>query len=44
MAEKEVYNELSNRFLQLEKHCISFEISMQQKEESPQTNQPCRNL
>ncbi|GJR56895.1 hypothetical protein Tco_1499057 [Tanacetum coccineum] len=23
MVEKEVYNELSNRFLQLEKHCIS---------------------
>ncbi|GJY70683.1 hypothetical protein Tco_0474386 [Tanacetum coccineum] len=34
MVEKEVYNELSNRFLQLEKHCISLEISMQQKEES----------
>ncbi|GKD78497.1 hypothetical protein Tco_1341118 [Tanacetum coccineum] len=26
MAEKEVYNELSNRFLQLEKHCISLEF------------------
>ncbi|GJR79376.1 hypothetical protein Tco_0150161 [Tanacetum coccineum] len=34
MVEKEAYNELSNRFLQLEKHCISLEISMQQKEES----------
>ncbi|GJT42067.1 hypothetical protein Tco_0941932 [Tanacetum coccineum] len=34
MVEKEVYNELSNRFLQLEKHCISLEISMQQKEET----------
>ncbi|GJR75118.1 hypothetical protein Tco_0087483 [Tanacetum coccineum] len=34
MVEKEVYNELSNRFLQLEKHCISLEISIQQKEES----------
>nr|GEU90027.1 hypothetical protein [Tanacetum cinerariifolium] len=32
MAEKKVYNELSNRFLQLEKHCISLEISIQQKE------------
>ncbi|GJV49322.1 hypothetical protein Tco_1439534 [Tanacetum coccineum] len=32
MVEKEVYNELSNRFLQLEKHCISLEISIQQKE------------
>ncbi|GJR20557.1 retrovirus-related pol polyprotein from transposon TNT 1-94 [Tanacetum coccineum] len=30
----EVYNELSKRFLQLEKHCISLEISIQQKEES----------
>ncbi|GJU96381.1 hypothetical protein Tco_1321137 [Tanacetum coccineum] len=40
MVEKEVYNELSNRFLQFEKHCISLEISMQQKEESFQiTNQ-----
>ncbi|GKD62036.1 hypothetical protein Tco_1299545 [Tanacetum coccineum] len=28
MVEKEVYNELSNRFLQLEKHCISLEISI----------------
>ncbi|GKB35181.1 retrovirus-related pol polyprotein from transposon TNT 1-94 [Tanacetum coccineum] len=26
MVEKEVYNELSNRFLQLEKHCISLEF------------------
>ncbi|GKF43060.1 hypothetical protein Tco_0126402 [Tanacetum coccineum] len=34
MVEKEVYNELSNIFLQLEKHCISLEISIQQKEES----------
>ncbi|GJS12725.1 hypothetical protein Tco_0407197 [Tanacetum coccineum] len=34
MVEKEVYNELSNRFLQHEKHCISLEISMQQKEET----------
>nr|GEY38413.1 reverse transcriptase domain-containing protein [Tanacetum cinerariifolium]GEY97022.1 reverse transcriptase domain-containing protein [Tanacetum cinerariifolium] len=38
MVEKEVYNELSNRFLQLEKHCFSLEISIQQKEESFQTN------
>ncbi|GKA19552.1 hypothetical protein Tco_0699467, partial [Tanacetum coccineum] len=34
MVKKEVYNELSNRFLQLEKQCISLEISMQQKKES----------
>ncbi|GJV11204.1 hypothetical protein Tco_1352745 [Tanacetum coccineum] len=43
MVEKEVYNELSNRFLQLEKHCISLEISMQQKEKSFQSNKPCKN-
>nr|GEV39490.1 hypothetical protein [Tanacetum cinerariifolium] len=43
LVEKEVYNELSNRFLQLEKHCISLEISMQQKEESFQRNKPCKN-
>ncbi|GKE67705.1 hypothetical protein Tco_1521866, partial [Tanacetum coccineum] len=43
MVEKEVYNELSNRFLQLEKHCISLEISMQQKKESFQSNKPCKN-
>ncbi|GJU12949.1 hypothetical protein Tco_1135345 [Tanacetum coccineum] len=43
MVEKEVYNELSNKFLQLEKHCISLEISIQQKEESFQSNKPCKN-
>ncbi|GKF63261.1 hypothetical protein Tco_0186709 [Tanacetum coccineum] len=43
MVEKEVYNELSNRFLQLEKHCILLEIAMQQKEESFQSNKPCKN-
>ncbi|GJZ47512.1 hypothetical protein Tco_0601344 [Tanacetum coccineum] len=43
MVEKEVFNELSNRLLQLEKHCISLEISMQQKEESFQSNKPCKN-
>nr|GEW60165.1 hypothetical protein [Tanacetum cinerariifolium] len=43
MVEKEVYNELSNRFLQIEKHCFSLEISIQQKEESFQTNKPCKN-
>ncbi|GJZ63187.1 hypothetical protein Tco_0619608 [Tanacetum coccineum] len=43
MVEKEVYNELSKSFLQLEKHCISLEISMQQKEESFQSNKPCMN-
>nr|GEY32575.1 hypothetical protein [Tanacetum cinerariifolium] len=43
MVEKEVYDELSNRFLQLEKHCISLEISIQKKEESFQSNKPCKN-
>nr|GFA57134.1 hypothetical protein [Tanacetum cinerariifolium] len=43
MVEKEVYNELSNIFLQLEKHCISLEISIQQKKESFQSNKPCKN-
>ncbi|GKB97244.1 hypothetical protein Tco_0983381 [Tanacetum coccineum] len=43
MVEKEVYYELSNRFLQLEKHCISLEISMQQKGESFRSNKPCKN-
>nr|GEW54031.1 hypothetical protein [Tanacetum cinerariifolium] len=40
MVEKEVYNELSNRFLQLENHCISLEISIQQKKKSFQSNKP----
>ncbi|GJW69871.1 hypothetical protein Tco_0126788 [Tanacetum coccineum] len=32
-----------DQFLQLEKHCILLEISMQQKEESFQSNKPCKN-
>ncbi|GKE22636.1 hypothetical protein Tco_1434148 [Tanacetum coccineum] len=43
MVENDVYNELSNRFLKLEKHCISLEIQIQQKEESFQSNKPCMN-
>ena len=43
MVDRKFFNELSNRFLQLEKHCISLEIAMQQKEESFHTNQPCKN-
>ncbi|GKF47239.1 hypothetical protein Tco_0137041 [Tanacetum coccineum] len=43
MVEKEVYNELSKRFSMLEKHCISLEIQIQQKEESFQSNKPCKN-
>ncbi|GJV94233.1 hypothetical protein Tco_1542046 [Tanacetum coccineum] len=41
--EKETYNELSRRFLLLEKQCISLEISIQHKEESFQSNKPCKN-
>ncbi|GJW83241.1 hypothetical protein Tco_0156386 [Tanacetum coccineum] len=44
MIEKETYNELSNRFLQLEKHCISLEISMQQKEESSDSGKVFANV
>nr|GEV80729.1 retrovirus-related Pol polyprotein from transposon TNT 1-94 [Tanacetum cinerariifolium] len=43
MVKKEVYNELSNRFLQLEKYCISLEIEIQQKEESFQSRKLCKN-
>ena len=43
MVDRKTFNELSKRFLQLEKHCISLEIAMQQREESLQTNQPCKN-
>ncbi|GKB76027.1 hypothetical protein Tco_0942922 [Tanacetum coccineum] len=43
MVDKEIYNELSKRFLQLEKHCISLEIQIQQKEESFQSNKPCKD-
>ncbi|GKF24233.1 hypothetical protein Tco_0076555, partial [Tanacetum coccineum] len=43
MIKKETYNELSRRFLLLEKHCISLEISIQHKEESFQSNKPCKN-
>ncbi|GJU13987.1 hypothetical protein Tco_1136383 [Tanacetum coccineum] len=42
-VENEVYNEFSKQILLLEKHCISLEISMQQKEESFQSNKPCKN-
>ncbi|GJZ00449.1 hypothetical protein Tco_0517878 [Tanacetum coccineum] len=43
MIEKETHNELSRRFLLLEKHCMSLEISIQHKEESFQSNKPCKN-
>ncbi|GKA35903.1 hypothetical protein Tco_0722394 [Tanacetum coccineum] len=43
MIEKETYNELSRRFLLLEKHCISLKISIHNKEENFQSNKPCKN-
>ncbi|GJU21093.1 hypothetical protein Tco_1154435 [Tanacetum coccineum] len=43
MIEKEKYNELSQRFLLLEKHCISLELEIQQKEASFQSNKPGKN-
>ncbi|GJS01627.1 integrase, catalytic region, zinc finger, CCHC-type containing protein [Tanacetum coccineum] len=43
MVEKEVYNELSKSFSKLKKHCISFEISVQQSKESFQNDKPCNN-
>ncbi|GJZ38345.1 hypothetical protein Tco_0584536 [Tanacetum coccineum] len=43
MIQKETYNELSRKFLLLEKYCISLEISIQQKQESFQNNKPCKN-
>jgi hypothetical protein len=38
-----IFKELSNRFSQLEKHCISLEIAMQQNEEQFLINQPRKN-
>ncbi|GJU26090.1 retrovirus-related pol polyprotein from transposon TNT 1-94 [Tanacetum coccineum] len=43
MVEKDVYNELSNKFSTLEKHCISLEIVVQQSKESFQNDKPCNN-
>ncbi|GJU42492.1 hypothetical protein Tco_1195449 [Tanacetum coccineum] len=43
MIEKETYNELSHRFLLLEKHCISLELEIQQKDVSFQSNKPGKN-
>ncbi|GJY32354.1 hypothetical protein Tco_0415849 [Tanacetum coccineum] len=43
MIEKETYNELSHRFLLLEKHCISLELEIQQKDASFQSNKPGKN-
>nr|GEZ12887.1 hypothetical protein [Tanacetum cinerariifolium]GEZ16697.1 hypothetical protein [Tanacetum cinerariifolium] len=40
MIEKETYNELSHRFLLLEKDCISLELEIQQKDASFQSNKP----
>ncbi|GKC15533.1 hypothetical protein Tco_1012315 [Tanacetum coccineum] len=43
MIEKEAYNELSHRFLLLEKHCILLELEIQQKYASFQSNKPGKN-
>ncbi|GJZ58053.1 hypothetical protein Tco_0613547 [Tanacetum coccineum] len=43
MVEKDVYNELSNKFSTLEKHCISLKIVVQQSKESFQNDRPCNN-
>ncbi|GJS68336.1 hypothetical protein Tco_0682901 [Tanacetum coccineum] len=43
MIKKEKYNELSHRFLLLEKHCISLELDIQQKDASFQSNKPGKN-
>ena len=43
MVEKETFNQLLKSFSQLEKHCISLEIEMQQKEECLQNSKPCLN-
>ncbi|GJT47753.1 hypothetical protein Tco_0973910 [Tanacetum coccineum] len=37
------FNELSKRFSELEKHCISLELSSQQRNERFQNDKPCKN-
>nr|GEV62380.1 Gag-Pol polyprotein [Tanacetum cinerariifolium] len=43
ITEKEMYTELSQRVLLLEKHCISLELEIQQKDASFQSNKPGKN-
>ena len=43
MVDKKAFDELSNKFSKLEKHCSSLEIAIQSKEESFQLNKPCKN-
>ncbi|GJV60367.1 hypothetical protein Tco_1466467 [Tanacetum coccineum] len=43
MTKKEKYNELSHRFLLLEKQCISLKLEIQQKDASFQSNKPVKN-
>nr|GEW22326.1 retrovirus-related Pol polyprotein from transposon TNT 1-94 [Tanacetum cinerariifolium] len=38
---KQAYNDLLNKYLQLEKHCISLEVSIQLKQEIFQNNECC---
>nr|GEV32573.1 hypothetical protein [Tanacetum cinerariifolium] len=44
MIEKEKNNELSHMFLLLEKHCISLELEIHQKDASFQSNKPGNNV
>ncbi|GJV36755.1 retrovirus-related pol polyprotein from transposon TNT 1-94 [Tanacetum coccineum] len=43
MVEKVVFQELSNKYSQLEQHCISLEIATQQSQEIFQNNRNCQN-
>lgn len=43
MVEKETFNQLQNKFSQLQKHCIELEIEIQRKEECLQNCKPCLN-
>ncbi|GKA15414.1 hypothetical protein Tco_0695161 [Tanacetum coccineum] len=43
MIETDVFIELSKSYSQLEKHCISLEITVQQNKESFQNDKPCEN-
>ncbi|GJX03255.1 reverse transcriptase domain, reverse transcriptase zinc-binding domain protein [Tanacetum coccineum] len=41
--EQDVFIELSKRYSQLEKHCISLQLAMQQSNKSFQNDKPCEN-
>ncbi|GKA69078.1 retrovirus-related pol polyprotein from transposon TNT 1-94 [Tanacetum coccineum] len=42
-VENKSFNELSKKFAELERHCISLELSLQHKNEVFQNNRPCKN-